>query len=408
MKRLLLCLVLLNSFLWAGAHKVVSTRVVQGVGEGTTRSEAITEALVDALGQLQGVRLSKTAFSKDQLIETDTSSKSAYLYSSKIKKITHGKVNSYKVVEVMEIEPHHYKAIVEVTKRTTRYNYKDVGYNPHNRRTLAVLPFEYKPTYSLHGITIDGRELSRRLTQSIINKLTQTRKFTILDRQNSKYYEFEKSFLLSPGTDPVELVRIGKRLGADYFIIGQILDFGTDEKEGNYLLGPDETTEEAYATIAYRVLYVPRQQIKWSDTIDIAFEVPPTKRAESLTVKAGDKIAQVLVDQIMFNIYPPRIVRSSGKHIILNMGGNTLHPGDRFEIYALGKKIYDPYTKESLGREEIKIGELEITKVLPKFSYAKVIEGKAKKGAIIRPAASNYNENQNVGKESMFEEMFHK
>ena len=407
MKKIVLIFLTMLLPLVAGVYTQKSVKIYRGEGYGVSREEAINNALIEAIGQIHGVKMRKVTQSKDSLIETDDKSSLTSKFSSKIDKITQGKVNSYQIEEVEQLGDHKFRAVITVKKVKVSHKYKAPGHDPRKRRSLAVLPFEYKSSYLLHDLSINGKALSNRITQSIVNKITQTRKFTILDRQNSKYYQFEKSFLKSGDTDPIELARLGKRLGADYFIIGQILDFGVDKNvESNYYTGQTRSKNVAYATVSYRILNVPTQQIKWSDTIDIDFVLPKTKRAESIVAKAVDRIAQVLVDQIIFNIYPPKIIETNSNSVIINMGGNTLHKGDRFKVYALGKKLYDPYTKEFLGQDEIEIGEIEITTVKPKISYAKVVLGKVKKGAILRKI--DVSSSSDGGKESMFEMMFKK
>jgi len=409
--------VLVLLFVFFNLFAEVKTVSVIAQGSGMTRDEAIKNALINALGQVKGLNISAKKILSKEINETylsvngsnRSSIKVSDVTSSKVRSATEGFIKSYRVIFVKKISTNEFDAKVKANFA----KYKAPGHNPRNRRSLAVLPFEYKNSYTIYSMSINGKELSNRITQSIINKITQTRKFTILDRQNSKYYQFEKSFLKSGDTDPVELARLGKRLGADYFIIGQILDFAVNnETSSNYYTGQTNSKNSAFVTVAYRILNIPTQQIKWSDTIDIEFEVPNAKRTESLLVKIGDKVAQVLVDQIIFNIYPPKIIKISGKNAIVNMGGNVLHMGDRFKVFALGNKLYDPYTKEYLGREEIEIGEVEITAVKPKVSYAKVISGKIKKGAILRKTQIEEKEDSSDTpdgkKESMFEMMFQK
>jgi len=392
----------------------VKTVTVKATGFGTSYEEAIQNALINAVAQVKGIDINAKKSYQKRLtqiayrIEGKGSGKISIADTtrSSVTSKTGGFVDSFRVLGVRKLGPHEYRATVVANFST----YKAPGLNPNNRRTLAVLPFAHKAGYNLNGQTIDGKVLSDRLTQAIINKITQTRKFSVLDRQNSAYYDLERRFLLDPGTDPRELARLGKRLGADYFVIGEIVDFGAGAKESNPLIGVS-SGNEAYATINYRILNVPFQQIKWSNTIDITFDMPRAKRTEQLIARASDRIAQELVTEILFNIYPPKIVGRSGKQVILNMGGNMIHPGDRFKVYKLGKRLYDPYTKEPLGREEIEVGEVEITKVLPKVAYAKVVEGKAPKGAILRPAGRGFggrggHDAPSVGKDSVFEAMF--
>ena len=40
----------------------------------------------------------------------------------------------------------------------------------------------------------------------------------------------------------------------------------------------------------------------------------------------------------------------------------------------MGKELIDPYTKESLGREEIEVAVIQINNVKPKTSDAKILE----------------------------------
>jgi len=184
-----------------------------------------------------------------------------------------GALQSYRIIS---IKPTNGGYEVKISAIVAKYS--SPGLNPRKRRSLAVIPFKYKKSYNFGGIVINGNALSHRLTQAIVTKITQTRKFTVLDRENSEYYTLEKNFLLSGNTDPVELARLGKRLGADYFIIGEILDFGIEKNVVNVsLTGRNFVQIKGYATINYRILNIPTQQIKWSDTIDINFNIPKNR-----------------------------------------------------------------------------------------------------------------------------------
>jgi curli biogenesis system outer membrane secretion channel CsgG len=392
--------------LFAEVYTKNDVRVYEGVGQGFSRKEAVNNALAEAMEQINGVTINKEVLSEDIVVDSDKDSNSAFIFDSKIKKISHGRVDSYKIKSVKKDESGRYEAVVEIVKKKTSYAYKSPGLNPKNRRALAVIPFEYKPKYNLYGASIDGRALSLRLTQSVVNKITQTRKFSVLDRQNSKYYELEKRFLTSGNSEPSELARLGRRLGVDYFIIGQILDFAmAGESKTNYYTSETKSKNHAFITLSYRILNVPTQQIKFSDTIDIDFELGEAKRAESMILKASNRVAQVLVEQILNSIYPPKVVDVSGERLIINMGGSVIKEGEVYTLFALGKKLIDPYIKEYLARDEIEIGKIEITKVKPKISYAKLLLGKAKVGAILRKekTKSKIETNSHEGRGYLFD-----
>jgi TolB-like protein len=403
---------LMSLFLVAGLWAQVKTVEVKVSAFGANRAEAVENALTRAVQQVCGMTLS----SARAIVRTSTKGKVQVNDKKDVVKVTtttqakaiatssHGAIESYRI---LKMTPQKGGYLAKLSVRVAYY--KSPGLNPRKRRSLAVLPFEAKPYYVIDGQRLDGRGVSMRLTQAIVSKLTQTRKFTILDRQNRAYYEFEKRYMLTGDSDPVELARMGKLLGADYFVIGQIYDFGVKrEGGGSTLIGAPAGSGEAkgFATVGYRILVVATQQIKWSDTIDIEFDLPHDKRPETMIARAGDKIAQVLTEQLLFNIYPPKVIQVHGENLTINIGGNFLHRGDRFTVYGLGEKLYDPYTKEPLGREETPKGKVEITSVSAKVSHARLLEGTAKKGDILRPEPVEDAPKAETGRDSMFDAMF--
>ena len=52
----------------------------------------------------------------------------------------------------------------------------------------------------------------------------------------------------------------------------------------------------------------------------------------------------------------------------MNYGNEVLKNGDAYEVFNQGEKIYDPYTKESLGRDEIRVGNAVVIDAKPKYS----------------------------------------
>jgi len=64
----------------------------------------------------------------------------------------------------------------------------------------------------------------------------------------------------------------------------------------------------------------------------------------------------------------------NGNEIIIGTGGDIVKVGDRYNLIQYGDKIRDSYTKESLGRKETVIGQVEIVNVTSKMSYGKIIK----------------------------------
>ena len=65
--------------------------------------------------------------------------------------------------------------------------------------------------------------------------------------------------------------------------------------------------------------------------------------------------------------------------------------------FALGEELIDPDTKESLGREEVKVGKVKISQVNPKTSLATILEDTGiDTGAVLRKARATINQPNQV------------
>ena len=129
------------SILNGSVTRSYNTKVVQGEGTGTTRAEAINNAIADALGQLNGVDITQKIFTKDISIESSRGDNYSYQYNKKISKITKGRLDSYKIIDVEEVFERRFRAVIEAKKTTSRATYKAPGISPKHRRSVAVLPF---------------------------------------------------------------------------------------------------------------------------------------------------------------------------------------------------------------------------------------------------------------------------
>ena len=83
--------------------------------------------------------------------------------------------------------------------------------------------------------------------------------------------------------------------------------------------------------------------------------------------------AKKIGQNVLNAIFPVLVESLKGNYVVLGQGGETIKKGQRMQLILRGEKVIDSYTKESLGRSEEVIGEIEITGVTSKQSYGKVI-----------------------------------
>ena len=365
----------------------IETSYLQVEGVGRTKSEALTNALIEVIKQTKGVAIdTKRAYIKSVSelgVMVDGRGSHGVSISEEstqaITEATKGFIQNYSIVDS-------YKEGSDwvVRVRVAMKRYKAPGFNPNKRRKMAIIPFEYASTYSVYGSSVNGVRVSELFTQTLVTKLTQSRKFTILDRENSKYYEQEKNFITSGNSSKDELLKLAKRLGTDYLLIGKIRNYSIVNKIKKSNIGLPSTNKTiCNYTVSYRILMMATQQIKWSETLSGSFKVNSNNNDEAI-IDSMDRISSIILDSILNNIYPPMIISVTQNSVVVNQGGNSLQLGDEFVAYAMGERLVDPYTNEFLGYEEIKSGRVTITKVNPKVSYAKVVEGVVQKGMLLR------------------------
>jgi len=139
--------------------------------------------------------------------------------------------------------------------------------------------------------------------------------------------------------------------------------------------GESEDIEDYRSHISYKVINLATRQVKWQDMTEIDMDINSPKTA--------GRVAR----DIMNAIYPIKVVANTATAIVLNQGGKSVEKGEVFDVFVLGEKMIDPYTKESLGRIEIPAGQIEINRITSKLSYAKIISGNYQemvKGSIVR------------------------
>lgn len=364
------------------------SKTVEGVGVGLSREEAVDNAIIEALGQLQGVKIKKESFSSTTVIESDRGDSATYRYDSKINKLTNGKVDSYSILNVDEIGNGKYEATVSITKTKVTKKYVTPGHNPKNRRAIAIIPlYSDKPSFNIAGYLKGSKAISQKFTQELVTSITKTRKFTVLDREMDEVYQREKSLLLSGDANREELLKLGNVLGTDYLFIGNIVNFKIDKREKYIsITGQRKVNYFLEAIVQYRILAMSSRQIKFSDTFSLEEEIfIEDNSIENILQKSIERISKEITEKIIDNIYPIKIAEvSKNGDVILNMGSENLKEGELFDIFKMGKRVIDPYTKEYIGRDEIYKGTIEVVRVLPKISYARVIEGVADKNYICR------------------------
>lgn len=373
-------------------------------GTGMTRAEAIADALAEASKQMFGATINVNELRSQVTVETTDNEGDTFAASTtgnrqiSVQTPT-GLLESYEVISASQ-NPNSGAWEVQVQARGLLYESRTGGASA-NRVRIAVIPFRSLASdYAYLNRRIDPATIIGRLTQSLIAQLSQSRKFAVLDRQYVEEIMGEKAHLAQGDVPLVEQLRLGQELGADFLIVGTLTEFALQQESTLIALTGEQTLRtNARLIFEYRIIDVATREIRSANTFQRSWATPELRQMSSsleapiLTTTLMQQAADTVANELIEIIYPLKVVKVMGSgQLILNQGGIRVSEGDRFEVYLPGEKLIDPDTGENLGSEEIFCGVAEISRVTPKTSYARMVEGShedVEAGAICRPAAGS-------------------
>ncbi|MBC8472314.1 MAG: hypothetical protein H8D56_22870 [Planctomycetes bacterium] len=388
-------LLLVAALVCPKAFSAPTTIVRQTKGQGVTREQAIDKALYQAVAQAKGIAVSSGRYdfgfqSAGVGIDTKDTGKSIEFDSVSVQaggstRLTDiaGWVKSYEVIDEQKIDDRTY----EVTIKAWVYDYEDPEQT--NRLKLAVMPIQtLYDSYRFGNYVPSGVEMSLKLSQQLSAGITGTNKFAVLDREYINEFARNRNILISDDSPIEEKARLGQVLGADYMMVGTISNAGLKIKErASRAIGRAIREYEVDYVFDYRLIAAPTRQVKLADTVNIALEEDQVRvlvkrwRPEDLDYREmvdnlTARVAKEVIDSIIDRLYPIRIAsKNITGQLIINQGSKRISKGSVLDVFVQGEEIIDVDTKESLGRTENHIATIEIEKVTPTISYARLVKG---------------------------------
>ena len=382
------CLLALGSA-WAAGVRV---QTVESQGVGATREEAVRAALAEAVARVAGVQLSAqdAVHTVSDEIHAETTEKAASVtfrsqekVQQQVQTATRGTVRSYQVISVVP-EGKEHKLLR--ARLSVDVNYFQPGQETERLR-IAVLPFK------VHRKDVDNLELGKlllKLNQSMVSYFTGTRHFAVLDRDFLDQRLDELASLMRPDVRLEERARVGNTLAADYIVTGLVTDFDYSNRVETVPFTNERIkVARGNVGIQWRVIEASTGQIVVSDTISQPL------RSEASFSNGGMALGERIAATVTGQIYPLAAIAFEDGRFLLAQGGVTLHVGDRYQLVRQGKIRIDPYTKEQIGRDEILVGEVRISRVSPKMSYAEIVQcsedprGMGPREYLLRPMESD-------------------
>lgn len=335
--RLSLALTLLMVSNHAAAQKITIV-TVNAQGYGATKAEALADAVVNGIAQVNGEAVASSMKMKTKdFASSDGTETSSRSIEESISRKTKGVVRSWRQIELVGSGAGDYNASVEVNVVVLQ---KSVQLN---RIKIAVVP----PSG-------DRTEATRALNEELTNLLTSSRKFAIMDRRNEGAIASQLDRIREGGSIE-DQVRLTGEVAPDVIAVtGARITSGSGSKR--------------YAEATLEIIDYASRQVKFA-------------AKKRLPLKAGNDtsnrrriamLAKGLSRAVIETMYPPTIVGVGDGFVTIAQGSDFFAVGDKLVVKRMGAALKDPHTDEFLGYDQSDIGTAVVVFVDKRISRAKV------------------------------------
>jgi curli biogenesis system outer membrane secretion channel CsgG len=372
------------------AQATLVKKTVQAEGTGANLNSAIYDALDEAIGRINGKSIeTRKQLDTVEVSEADNDKEAYFIaeaYQKSIKSATKGVVDGYEILSKQKLDNGLWSVTLSVI--VVKFQGSD-----NNRKRIGVIPLRTgKGRFAVNEHPIDPDRVSRVTTQSLVMTLVQSRKFTVLDREYIDEIVGEQGLALSPNTPITEIARLGQEMVADYILVGTLEALVLSQKIVKMQSsGREVTSRQGNVELIVRLIDVSTRQIVFSESLKLRVTDDDLERfgaslsdegpESAIGTFAADQVGRKILD----TIYPLLIVAVQGQEVTVGQGGSQIKQGDKLAVFMYGGRLTDPYTKEFIGFEEIQVGLIEVTRVNPKHTLARIVESSMDIGAAFEP-----------------------
>jgi curli biogenesis system outer membrane secretion channel CsgG len=248
-------------------------------------------------------------------------------------------------------------------------------------RVVVAVPRAAQQTFQVGDAVIPAAEVASRIRQYLMDALTQTHRFTVLDRDANQEIDQELDLVRSGNASPADTARLGNQLATDLIVIPTIERFEYRRHERTLRLS--DRTLVSYSgggALSFRVVNAVTGQVVMSQSFqyDLPATAPTTLGASAdgsaLAAMMMDALDSDIVHATLQNTFPPSVIQRQGSNVVINQGGDTLAIGVTYQAVSLGKELVDPQSGQRLGPTESPCCTIQIDRITPTMSYGHILE----------------------------------
>ena len=233
---------------------------IKASGEYTHQKSDVHSQSTEEAGKVVSGGKSQKDYSDSHRMTVDLENKSKEILA-KYK----GSVQSYQIIKEEQRDSLIYVTIEAIVVKEDVYDshdYRSKNLLKKADYSLAVLPFKATKQLICLGQKISKDELNTLIANAFIEKLTPSRKFNLVDRNNLDNYADELALITDDMTLPENKVKLKNIVSADYILVGTIENFtATTQKEYLELTGEIYYESSSKLKLSYRLLEAATMEI---------------------------------------------------------------------------------------------------------------------------------------------------
>jgi len=348
-------------------------------GYGANASIAVGEALRLALLQVNGASmdLQSINFNVDIVAGQSASAMNTEGFREVLRQRSGGLVQSFRLAQLDEplLPAGRFKATIEAG-----ISQFVPPSGPHKiRLVVADLHFD-TPLIEVGGRSFAASEVGNALRQRIVEGLTNTGRFTVLDRDFGPEVQRELDLISNGNAPKSEAIKLGQASSADVIWIGKVNSLGY-ARHGQELRSSDRelVSYSGGWSISQRLVSVATRQILSSDTL--AGQAPSLSpstlghevNSAKVLVDMSNGLAAGVVSTIVTRMFPITVVAMHAEKVVLSQGGAALRAGASYELVSIGPEMKDPQTGQSLGHVETPCCQVVVDRVATNLAYGHLV-----------------------------------
>jgi curli biogenesis system outer membrane secretion channel CsgG len=346
-------------------------------GSGPTAGMAVEEAMKLAILEVNGAAIDSSSialkFGLDVAADMTEASLRGAAFAEAITQHSRGAVTHFKLVSMTEPADKGGPYKVTIEAAIARF----AALADAKRIKIVVAPLRVSAASFVFGSqTVPAATVAADIRQQLIDALTATGRFSVLDRDFGAEVEQELDLIASGQTPNPEMAKLSQVLSADIVWVGTINQIAY-RRNARKLVSSDRklVSYSGGWSVSQRILNVATRQILMSSTLQA--RSPDTEPTTLDLVIDGAQIARSMESAIatdtmvaiLGRTFPVTIIAKDGLSVVLSQGGQSVRESARYAVVSMGQEMTDPQTQQSLGRIESPCCEVVIDKVGPTMAY---------------------------------------